>query len=852
MSDTAKHLEKAEKLLQRGKLSQALGEFQAILEEDPDNDSIRQRAVDVCLSLNQPNEAINLQAELFDRQVSSGHVAEAINSYKRLLRMGGATHARTLQYAELLEASDPREAMETYSVVANELIGAGKKQEALEAIRRAVTLDPSAENLRREGELAAQLGEEAEAAIAFLLLGQLEERNGRHGDSWFQRAYKLNPNDPEIAQAVGMMLLNRGDHEGARAALKQFADYPDAPRELRQMYVEALLGERRLEEAEPIVWALYEQDSQAGMPLVGRLLSEYLDQKKDRQAVALTRRLEESVHSAGSVREFLAMVREITQKHPPGVEYLEYMVELYNSANREPEYCEALLRLFELHFAARNYGKAAECLDRAAEVDAYEPGHERRLELLRGKIDANRFNAIANRLAVAAKASKPIEEDSSEAEPPPPPTEQEPTVIEDLMLQAEIFLQYSMRSRAMERLERINKLFPREEETREKLRQLYMTAGFVPKYESQAVLAGTNGAPPAPTGGADENAVDNFARVTEITRNISRQGSVKAVLFTAVNDAGRHWNVSRCVAGLCSPGKPPSAAIEYCAPGVKQSEVMALVKLISTLQALAVKHKGSVAIVDADSAAELEPIRNFVSALTIQSLMAVPLIDGNEHVGILILEQCDAQRTWRTVDDVVLKTVAEQIVMAVNNAKLRSLVKTLAVTDEKSGLLKRSSYLDVLLSEVRRGLQQSSPVTVILLNIGSAGALVKEIGEPAVESVMQEVGQVVTGHLRQNDVPVRYDLTTIALIVTDTSEKTAFLILDKLRKVLAPVKLPNGESVVVNAGIAEAVMQPRFDAVDIVTEAINRVEDALELARHEGENKAHALSANLDTADMSA
>ena len=46
-------------------------------------------------------------------------------------------------------------------------------------------------------------------------------------------------------------------------------------------------------------------------------------------------------------------------------------------------------------------------------------------------------------------------------------------------------------------------------------------------------------------------------------------------------------------------------------------------------------------------------------------------------------------------------------------------------------------------------------------------------------------------------------------------------------------------------GIAEAVLQPKFDAVDIVTEVINRVENALEVAKSEGGNKAHSLAANL-------
>ena len=99
--------------------------------------------------------------------------------------------------------------------------------------------------------------------------------------------------------------------------------------------------------------------------------------------------------------------------------------------------------------------------------------------------------------------------------------------------------------------------------------------------------------------------MDNFARVTEITRNIYRQANVKSVLFTAVNDIGRHYNASRCVAGLCTVGKPPSAALEYCAPGVKQSDVMAIVKLIGLTQQLAAN--GVVNIANAKASRELAP-----------------------------------------------------------------------------------------------------------------------------------------------------------------------------------------------------------------------------------------------------
>ena len=607
------------------------------------------------------------------------------------------------------------------------------------------------------------------------------------------------------------------------------------------------------------------------------LIGTLINTQEYRHALEVAQRLDANEEKAGRRREFVDQLKAIIDAHPP-MRHLEYMVALYNANNREHDYCEALGKLFELYYAAGNFLKAGDSLDAAAEVDPYEKEHQKRLEMLKGKIDANRFRAIANRFSGTAKGG------SSEEKAEMPVDAGEPTILEDFMLQAEIFLQYSMRSKAVERLERVSKLFPREEEKNEKLRGLYMSAGFMPKYAAGSSSAAA-GAPntvqvnartvPTPAAGVasqptvmftspaarsvatpppgtpaahDESGVDNIARVTEITRNIYRQANVKGVLFAAVNDIGRHWNASRCVAGLCTPGKPPSAALEYCAPGIKQSDVMAIVKLIGTMQQLAVA-QGTVAIQNAKSSPELNAIRPFVDSLQVESLLAVPLVDGDEHQGILILQQVAAPRVWRPTDSLVLKTIADQMVLAVNNSKLRNLMKTLAVTDEKSGLLKRASYIDVLLSESRRALEQNSTASVMLLHFGKASALVKEIGEAAVETMMQQIGQIVCSHIRQNDVAVRYELTTIAVVLADTNDKNAFFVVDKLRKVLTATKVPGKDRPVpMTVGIAEAVMQSKFDPIDIVTEVINRAEHALEAAKAEGPNKAQSVAPILEAA----
>src|SRR5260370_39395500 len=81
-------------------------------------------------------------------------------------------------------------------------------------------------------------------------------------------------------------------------------------------------------------------------------------------------------------------------------------------------------------------------------------------------------------------------------------------------------------------------------------------------------LTNPSGAAPMVTSAANENSVDNIARVTEITRNIYRQANAKGVLFAAVNNVGRHRGASHCVEGLCTAGKPSSAALAECAAAV--------------------------------------------------------------------------------------------------------------------------------------------------------------------------------------------------------------------------------------------------------------------------------------------
>ena len=838
MSENAKRIEKAERYLQKGKPDSALEEYLAILAEDPRNDSVRQTAADLCLTIGRETDAADLLSDLFDHCASIGDGARSIATYKRLIRLRGPSVQQVLQFAHFAEKSNRREAIEAYEAALKALIGANRKEEGLAVLNRLVSVAPTLRNQERLGELSAELGENQAASFAYVAVAVAHEKENEDPSAAYARAYQLDPENLAAVLGYGKSMLEQGNGGLAAQLLERVGNYPSAPVEAREAYGKALLVCGRLVDAEPLVWEMFERDAKQFGRIVVDLIGALLDADEGERASRLAANLEDFHRRAGTRRDFVNQMKEMSERHRQQPQFLEYMVELYNASNREHEYSDALLKLFDIYYAAGSFLKAADDLDRAAEVDPYEPGHQRRLEMLRGKIDAAHYNAIASRFTGVITSNDEAATAQANAQ------ESETTVLEDLILQTEIFLQYSMRSKAVERLERITKLFPHEEDKNEKLMQLYLNAGHVPQYKPEdAVAASPTLSSPSSRAAANEASMDNISRVSEITRNIYRQSNVKSVLFAAVNDIGRYWNASRCVAGLVTPGKPPSAAMEYCAPGIKQSEVMAIVKLIQTMQALCVTNNGSVSYPNALEVPELISIRPILTTLNLHSMLAVALQDGDEYVGVLILEQCGVPRQWQGTDHVVLRTIAEQIVLAVNNARLRSLVKNLAVTDEKSGLLKRSSYLDVLMSEVKRSVPSKSPLSIMLMEFGRASAMVREIGEAPVESFMQQVGQLIASHIRQNDVAVRYDLTQIALILADTNDKNAFFVVEKMRKLLNNMKFPVKETpITATVGIAEAVLQDSYDPVDIVTEVINRAEDSLSRARADGGNIARSLT----------
>jgi diguanylate cyclase (GGDEF)-like protein len=229
--------------------------------------------------------------------------------------------------------------------------------------------------------------------------------------------------------------------------------------------------------------------------------------------------------------------------------------------------------------------------------------------------------------------------------------------------------------------------------------------------------------------------------------------------------------------------------------------------------------------------AQLSPELKQVGA---QSVLAMPLIDKEkqEQLGLIVVSQAEQNRTWKPNEVYLVRAVATQVESAVTHIQLRSLMKKYAVGDEGSGVLGRGSYLDTLVSEAKRSRTVGTPMVLVLFELDKGAQLFRQVGEAPMQQLMEKAGEVILANVRQSDMAFRYTQTAVAVLLGDTTAPKAKPVVEKLRKQLSALKLPGAkDALTFSAGMSEAAVRPDYDALDIVTDVINRAEFSLEAAR---------------------
>jgi diguanylate cyclase (GGDEF)-like protein len=859
-SDVNRHLERARRALEKNKLREAVPEYQAVLEEIPAHQEALQALADIYTRLNEPALAAQYYSAQFDRLVESGDVAKSSAIFGRFLRQFPQPPDRLLRYAMLLQKQNrASEAIEQYGIAAEMFQEQQREVESLACYESMALLDP--ENAARHvvlGELAEQLGHADLATRSYLRAGQLTQATGGLDQAmeYFARAHRLSPDDRTGALLFAESKLRQGDAAGAVELLEQFSP-SEKDTAFLALFGEALLRTNNLDRAREVFEAYYKQKPDSFGKLF-ELAGAYVRAGQDAKAASLMVQTKEWMRAARREVELCSQVDRLATANPGSLALAEVVARLYEELNRETKYFDSLVRLFDLYLDAARMKEACDTLDRLVDIDPYDYRNQERIAKLEGKVDPSFLQNILSRAAKAATVStrtggfSGAGSDQASSAGPVSEEARAQQALEDLIVQVEIFLQYSLQSKAVERLGRIAELFPGEEEKNERLRALHDRANWWPKGAlPKSALKSAPSAPPVappPPAPADSSASHtpagptaaethrDLAAIAEINRLMYRQSTPREVLSTTAAEIGKHLGVTRCMLAIGGTGDAAQLATEYFVPGVAAAGNSGISSIVGIVSRVSPDSLGGIYL-QADSAPGLRE-------LGLESALGVVLTDKETQAPAGALLVGDArQRKWKPNESFFLQAVGDQLVLSVNHTRLRSLVRSLAVADERTGLLSRGAYVDCLLGESNRARSQGTPLSLIILHVDHGGELLRQHGDAAVDQYIEHLARGLASGVRQTDLAVKYTAWSLAFILPDTSLENAQALGEKLRQVAGTIKPSWGaHDLTVSAVVAEASAHPGDETEDRVTEWINRAEAGLDEARQRGGNALVALA----------
>jgi diguanylate cyclase (GGDEF)-like protein len=843
--DIIKQLDRAKRYIEKNQLEDAIEAYQSVLSAAPNHLESIQALGDLYTRQNQSDRAAFYHGMLFDRLASPREETKALALYARFLKPHHQPPERVGRYALLLQKQNrTEEAIEQFMSAAMAFELSGKGEEALTCFVRIAQLDP--ENRDRHvavAELAERMGNAAAAARGYLRAGQLTANDDAEALRLFARAHELLPHDRSAALLYAQGLLRSGDAAAAAALLMPLAE-TESDTGFLETYAESLTRSGRLGDARHVLERITNQGTGSAEKFFA-LAHEYMRAGQEEGAVDLLGKVKKSMLAARRESEFASAVDQFAEAYPKSLRLTEFWGAMYAELNRETKYFDALVRLFDLRLANDQLPGACQALEKLVDIDPYDSRNQQRMDLLQGRADAAFLSRLKSQMGSAAThgSQTPAQDRSlgKSSEPSRALLEEVRAgqTLEDLLVQAEIFVQYSLQSKAIERLQKIVELFPGEEGRNERLQSLFEAAHWWPQEDpGRPKQERSESHVEAP---ADRNVayapetLRDLAKISEINQNVFRQPSPRAMLSVAVNEVGNYLHATRCLAVVGPPGQPPQMASEFCASGIEASAGGSIVRLIGQIERAVPDGLGGLPVEAAESPALKE--------MGLESVLGVQLTDPETQTpaGMLIAGFA-APHAWRPNETYFLQSIGDQMLLCVHHTRLRSLVRTLAVADEKTGLLARGSYMDCLLQESQRARKQGVPLALALLQVDGGPELLRQQGEAPFEGYMEQLGRAVQTIVRQTDLAVKYTSWALAFVLPDTPLAGARMLAEKLKRAAGGLRPPwDGAKVTTSVSIVEAIARQDFDNEDIVTDLINRAEAGLEEARKRGGNEIISL-----------
>jgi diguanylate cyclase (GGDEF)-like protein len=283
--------------------------------------------------------------------------------------------------------------------------------------------------------------------------------------------------------------------------------------------------------------------------------------------------------------------------------------------------------------------------------------------------------------------------------------------------------------------------------------------------------------------------------VNRIATAIRNSLDLDSILQTTVTEVGRALNSQHCALRIeAEQGKEPLTNC-YFRDGVG-SDNAEEAELMADLDAYGVRLAGRYKSYVLDGRNESD------ASSGIRPLAAVPLIYQKRFMGVLLVRSDDPSRIWQENEILLLRTVADQVTVAVNHARLFSQMQQQALTDGLTGCFNRRSFEMQLERDLHMATRMRLPLSLILLDLDNFKRVNDTFGHEAGDVALRLLADGLRDELRSVDTAARYGGEEFAVILPQAGIDGALIVAERLRHRIECMEVPGVGHITASLGIA--------------------------------------------------
>ncbi|MFP5261687.1 MAG: diguanylate cyclase [Blastocatellia bacterium] len=224
------------------------------------------------------------------------------------------------------------------------------------------------------------------------------------------------------------------------------------------------------------------------------------------------------------------------------------------------------------------------------------------------------------------------------------------------------------------------------------------------------------------------------------------------------------------------------------------------------------------------------------SRLIIPGPLEIPITYRNSIIGVLVVEDDTPGRIWQDEEVLMVKTVSDQLAVAISHARLFRQVQTQAMTDALTGLFNHRYFQERLDRETKLADRNNDMLSLILLDLDHLKRINDTHGHRAGDAALCHAAQVMQSTVRDIDVCARYGGEEFVIILPQCGREDAINVAERLREAIASKPVQKIGQVTASIGVATYPV-----ATKTKEELIEMADRAMYLAKAAGRNRVRTL-----------